>query len=83
MIVFDAHAADTPAGKFTGVPMPVAPVVVWVIAVRDVLIHNVGVDDPEPAVLTVAIISACPFIVRRSGYICTCDSIDAGRLVAK
>jgi hypothetical protein len=58
VIVFDAHAAVTPAGKFVGVPIPVAPVVVCVIGVRAALIHNVGVDDAEPAV-----ISAVTFIV--------------------
>jgi phosphatidylserine synthase len=51
VIKFDAHAAVTPAGKFTGVPIPVAPVVVCVIGVRAVLIHNVGVDDAALTVL--------------------------------
>ena len=32
MIVFAAHAAVTPAGNPVAVPMPVAPVVVWVMA---------------------------------------------------
>jgi len=50
VIVFDAHAAVTPAGKPVAAPMPVALAVVWVIAVRGVLMHNVGVDD---AALTV------------------------------
>jgi hypothetical protein len=51
VIVLDAHAAETPAGKPVAVPMPVAPVVVCVILVRAVLIHNVGVVDAVPAVL--------------------------------
>ena len=51
VIVFDAQAAVTPAGKFVGVPMPVAPVVVCVMFVKAVLIHKVGVDDAAPAVL--------------------------------
>ena len=51
MIVFDAHAAVTPAGKPVGAPMPVAPVVVNVIAVSAVLIHNVGFDDAAVTVL--------------------------------
>ena len=51
MIVFAAHAEVTPAGKPVAEPMPVAPVVVCVIAVRDVLIHNVGVDDAALTVL--------------------------------
>ena len=37
------HAAVTPFGKPEALPMPVAPVVVWLIAVRTVLIHKVGV----------------------------------------
>ena len=45
------HAAVTPVGKPEAEPMPVAPVVVWLIAVRTVLIHNVGV---APAVTVLA-----------------------------
>jgi hypothetical protein len=51
VIVFDAHDAVTPDGKPVAVPMPVAPVVVCVIAVNGVLIHNVGLDDAAPTVL--------------------------------
>ena len=43
VMVFDAKAAVTPAGKPVAVPMPVAPVVVWVMSVKTVLIHSVGV----------------------------------------
>jgi hypothetical protein len=50
VIVFAAQAAVTPDGNPVAVPIPVAPVVVWVIGVSDVLIHTVGVVD---AVLTV------------------------------
>ena len=50
VIVFDANAAVTPEGNPVGTPMPVAPVVVCVIAVSAVLMHNVGVLD---AALTV------------------------------
>jgi hypothetical protein len=50
VIVFDAHEAVTPAGKPVAVPIPVAPVVVWVIGVNAVLMHNVGVDDAAPTV---------------------------------
>ena len=38
-----AQAAVTPVGKPVAVPIPVAPVVVWVIAVSAVLIHTVEV----------------------------------------
>ena len=51
VIVFDANAAVTPAGRLVGVPMPVAPVVVCVIAVKGVLMHNVGVLDAALTVL--------------------------------
>ena len=50
-MVLDAKAAVTPAGKPVAVPIPVAPVVAWVILVKAVLMHKVGVDDPAPAVL--------------------------------
>ena len=51
VIVFDAHAAVTPAGKLVAVPIPVAPVVVCVIFVIRVLMHKVCVDDAAPAVI--------------------------------
>ena len=51
VIVLAAHNAVTPAGKPTATPMPVAPVVVCVIAVSAVLIHSVGVDDAALTVL--------------------------------
>ena len=53
VIVLLDHAAVTPVGKPVDVVlMPVAPLVVWVIAVSGVLIHNVGADDAAPAVIT-------------------------------
>ncbi len=51
VIVPPAQLAVTPAGKPTAAPMPVAPVVVWVIFVIAVLIHTVGVDDGADTVL--------------------------------
>ena len=51
VIEFAAQAAVTPAGKPTGVPIPVAPVVAWVMFVKAVLIQTVGVEDAAPAVL--------------------------------
>ncbi len=51
VIVFEAHAAVTPAGKPVAVPIPVAPVVVWVIAVNAVLIHKVGLELAAPTLL--------------------------------
>ena len=52
VIVFAAHAAVTPAGRPAAAPIPVAPVVTCVMLVSTELIHNVGVDDGAPAVLT-------------------------------
>ena len=46
-----AHAAVTPAGSPVAAPIPVAPVVAWVIGVSAVLIQSVGVDDAAPTVL--------------------------------
>ena len=51
VITLAAHAAVTPAGRPTAAPIPVAPVVAWVIATSAVLIHSVGVDEAAPAVL--------------------------------
>jgi hypothetical protein len=45
------HAGVTPAGKFEGAPIPVAPVVVIVIGVSAVFAHSVGLALGEPAVL--------------------------------
>ena len=51
VMVLDAQAAVTPAGKPVAVPMPVARTVVWVIAVSAVLIHNVGVEEAASATI--------------------------------
>ena len=51
VIVLLAHAAVTPVGKPVAVPIPVAPVVVCVIAVSAVLIHSIGVLDGALTVL--------------------------------
>ena len=51
VIVLAAHAAVTPAGKPVATPMPVAPVVVWVIGVKAVLMQSVGVDEAALTVL--------------------------------
>jgi hypothetical protein len=52
VIVLDAHAAVTPAGKPVAVPIPVAPVVVWVMLVKAVFILNVGLELAAPTVLS-------------------------------
>ena len=47
VMVLEAKAAVTPAGRPAAVPMPVAPVVVWVIlGLRAELIHTVRVRGP-------------------------------------
>ena len=51
VMVFDDQLAVTPAGNPLATPMPVAPVVVWVIAVNGVLTHNMGVEDAALTVL--------------------------------
>ena len=51
VITFDAHEAVTPEGKPVAAPIPVAPVVVWVIAVSAVFKHKVGVVDAALTVL--------------------------------
>ena len=50
-MVFVAHAAVTPVGSPVVEPIPVAPVVVWVILVSGVLIQRVGVEDGALTVL--------------------------------
>ena len=44
--VFELKVAVTPDGNPVAVPMPVAPVVVYVISVIDVLIHLVWLSVP-------------------------------------
>jgi hypothetical protein len=51
-MVLLAQTAVTPGGKPVEVPIPVAPVVLWVISVRAVLIHKVGVDEAAATVLS-------------------------------
>ena len=51
VIVSANHEAVTPAGNPVAVPIPVAPVVVCVIGVNNVLTHNVGVDVAAVTVL--------------------------------
>jgi hypothetical protein len=51
-MTFDAQAAVTPAGNPVAVPIPVAPEVVCVIAVRAEFIHRIGVDDAALVVFT-------------------------------
>ena len=50
-MVLLAKAALTPAGKPVAAPIPVAPVVLCVMALKGVLIQSVGVEEAAPAVL--------------------------------
>ena len=52
VITFADHVAVTPAGSPIAVPIPVAPVVVWVMFVKAVLMQRVGVEEARPTVLT-------------------------------
>ena len=49
--MLDAKDAVTPAGNPVAAPIPIAPVVAWVILVKTVLMHKVGVDEAAPTVL--------------------------------
>lgn len=51
VIVLEAQAAVTPAGRPVAVPIPVAPVVVCVMLVNAVLIQSVGVEEDVLEVL--------------------------------
>ena len=50
VIVLEAQVAVTPVGRPVAVPIPVARVVVWVMGVRAVLRHTVGVEEGAEAV---------------------------------
>ena len=52
VIVLADQDAVTPVGRPVAVPIPLAPVVVYVIAVRAVLIHCDGVEEAAPTVLS-------------------------------
>ena len=62
-MVFDAQVAVMPVGKPTAIPMPVAPVVVWVIGVKVVVEHNIGLDDGENVIPGVTVIVPVAVIV--------------------
>ena len=50
VIVLLVQDAVTPGGKPVGVPIPVAPVVVWVILVKVLFVNNVGEEEAPLAV---------------------------------
>ena len=51
VIVLPAHEAVMPVGNPVATPIPVAPVVVWVIGVKVVFIHIAGKLDAAVTVL--------------------------------
>ena len=55
VIKFADQDAETPGGNPVGVPIPVAPVVAWVIGVKAVFTHSVGVFDAGPTVFKAVI----------------------------
>ncbi len=50
--VLEDQDAVTPAGRPVAVPIPVAPAVTCVMAVKAVLMHRVGVEEAAPTVLS-------------------------------
>ncbi len=64
VITFEAHAAETPAGRPVATPIPLAPLVVLVMLVKAVLIQSVGVEDAVPAEMDgVTVITPVAFTV--------------------
>jgi hypothetical protein len=59
--VNELKVAITPAGRFVGAPIPVAPVVVRMIFVNGVLIHRVGLLVGTPAVLMLTVMLPVAF----------------------
>ena len=55
VMVLDDQFAVTPAGRPVAVPIPVAPVVVWVMLVNAVFTQTVGVLEATPAVTDVTV----------------------------
>ena len=56
-MVLDDHEALTPAGNPVAVPIPVAPVVVWVILVKAALIQTDGEEEAAPVVLVFTVVA--------------------------
>ena len=81
VIVLDAHAAETPAGKPVTVPIPVAPVVVWVISVKAVLILKVGLELAAEAVLSAVNVIVELALVALSHPVTVCDAYTVALLV--
>ena len=81
VIVFEAHAAVTPAGNPVAVPIPVAPVVVWVMAVKAVLVLNVGLELAVLTVLSADTVIVELALVALSHPVTVCDAYTVALLV--
>ena len=81
MIVLEAQAAVTPAGNPVADPIPVAPVVVWVISVKAVLIHKVGFELAAEAVLSSVKVIVELALVTLSHPVTVCDACNVALLV--
>ena len=57
VIVLEAQVAVTPTGSPAAIPIPVAPIVVWVIAGKTVFIQTDGDVEAALTVLAIAISS--------------------------
>ena len=57
VITLFAHTAVTPAGNPVATPIPVAPVVVWVMLVMAVLIHAVAAPGPVTVLFALTVIT--------------------------
>ena len=83
VIVLAFQEAVTPAGKLLGTPMPVAPVVVWVIAVSAVLIQSVGEDDAALTVLAGVTVTSRSIVLLVSLQVVTPTPLLFGVVIGK
>ena len=81
VIVFEAHAAVTPAGKPVAVPIPVAPVVVWVMAVKAVFMLKLGLELAAEVVLSADKVIVELALVALSHPVTVCDAYTVVLLV--
>jgi hypothetical protein len=56
VMVLLEKAAETPGGRFVAEPMPVTPVVVWLIACITEFVQTVGVADAADTELLITLI---------------------------
>ena len=61
VMVLPAKEANTPPGNPVAAPIPVAPVVVWVMLVSAVLMQSVGDAEEAPTVLSGVTVTVTEF----------------------